>query len=135
MKEGSFRLCFKTRGNLSYLCKMQSEMVPKWQKIIQKIQSDFNKTPDVNAILFLIGMRELGLPRKFTKEEKVELMHIAVCRLLSTSGYYELEGVDSEGWPHWKSTKKLPFIDVFQQENFLRQHIIEYFESEGLLDE
>ncbi len=114
---------------------MQSEMVAKWQKIIQKIQTDFNKTPDVNAILFLIGMREFGLPReKFTKEEKVELMHIAVCRLLSSSGYYELEGVDKDGWPHWKSMKKLPFIDVFQQETFLRQHIIDYFETEGLLD-
>ncbi len=114
---------------------MQSEMVAKWQKIIQKIQQDFNKTPDVNAILFLIGMREYGLPKaKFTKEEKVELMHIAVCRLLSSSGYYELEGIDADGWPHWKSMKKLPFIDVFQQETFLRQHIIDYFESEGLME-
>ncbi len=113
---------------------MQSELVAKWQQVVQKIQQDFNKTPDVNAILFLIGMREFGMPRaKFTKEEKVELMHIAVCRLLSTSGYYELEGIDNDGWPHWKSVKKLPNIDMLQQETFLRQHIIEYFESEGLL--
>jgi hypothetical protein len=54
---------------------------------------------------------------------------------LSSSGYYELEGIDADGWPHWKSTKKLPFIDVFQQETFLRQHIIDYFESEGLLED
>ena len=115
---------------------MQSELVAKWQLIVQKIQQDFNKTPDVNAILFLIGMRELGQPKaKFTKEEKVGLMHIAVCRLLSTSGYYELEGVDKDGWPHWKSVKKLPAADMIQQETFLRQHIIEYFESEGLLEE
>jgi len=114
---------------------MQSELVGKWHQIIQKIQQDFNKTPDVNAILFLIGMREYGLPKlKFSKEEKVQLMHIAVCRLLSQSGYYELEGIDEDGWPHWKSIKKVPYIDVFQQETFLRQHIIEYFESEGLLE-
>jgi len=114
---------------------MQADSVTKWQQIIQKIQQDFQKTPDVNAILFLIGMREYGLPRaKFTKEEKVELMHIAVCRLLSKSGYYELEGIDEDGWPHWKSLKKLPSTDVFQQETFLRHHIIDYFESEGLLE-
>lgn len=119
-----------------YFCvEMQSELVAKWQQIIQKIQKDFNKTPDVNAILFLIGMREYGLPKaKFTKEEKVSLMHIAVCRLLSKSGYYELEGHDDDGWPHWKLLKKLPSIDVLQQETFLRQHIIDYFETEGLLE-
>lgn len=114
---------------------MTSELVPKWQKIVQKIQGDFNKTPDVNAILFLIGMRELGSPRvKFTKEEKVALMHIAVCRLLSQSGYYVLEGHDKDGWPHWKLVRKLPFVDVLQQETILRQHIIDYFETEGLLE-
>ena len=103
--------------------------------IIGKIQQSFNKTPDINAILFLIGVRELGQPKlKFTKEEKVALMHIAVCKLLSKSGYYELEGVDEDGWPHWKLLKKLPNIDMLQQDNFLRQHIIEYFESEGLLE-
>lgn len=115
---------------------MQSEMVAKWQKIILYIQSNFNKTPDVNAILFLIGMREFGAPRtKFTKEEKVALMHIAVCRLLSKSGYYEFEGHDKDGWPHWKLIKKLPSVDVLQQETFLRQHIIDYFETEGILSE
>lgn len=110
-------------------------MVAKWQQIVIYIQNRFNKTPDVNAILFLIGMRELGIPRsKFTKEEKVELMHIAVCRLLSQSGYYRLTGHDKDGWPHWELIKKLPFIDVLQQETFLRQHIIEYFESEQILE-
>ena len=114
---------------------MQSDMVAKWKKVIEKVKDNFNKTPDTNALLFLIGMREYGLPRKnFTKEEKVELMHIAVCRLLSPSGYYTLEGVDKDGWPHWKLQKKLPYIDVLQQETFLRQHIIHYFETEGLLD-
>lgn len=98
---------------------MQSEMVAKWQAIIQKIQQDFNKTPDVNAILFLIGMREFGLPReKFTKEEKVELMHIAVCRLLSSSGYYELEGIDKDGWPHWKSIKNFRLLMCFNRKLF-----------------
>ena len=114
---------------------MLPEYKEKWQLIIGKIQQSFNKTPDINAILFLIGVRELGQPKlKFTKEEKVALMHIAVCKLLSKSGYYKLEGVDEDGWPHWKLLKKLPNIDMLQQDNFLRQHIIEYFESEGLLE-
>ena len=56
-------------------------------------------------------------------------MHIAVCKLLSQSGYYELEGVDQDGWPHWKLVKQLPFINMFEQEVYLRHHIVEYFEN------
>ncbi len=57
-------------------------------------------------------------------------MHIAICRVLSSSGFYELEGVDNDGWPHWKAIKKLPHFDLLEQEQLLKSHIIEYFESE-----
>ncbi len=94
----------------------------------------FGKDPDMNAMLFIIGIRELGaIKQMFTKEEKVKLMHIAVCRLFSTSGYYELEGVDSKGWPRWKRLKDLPYVDIFEQESLMRQHIIDYFEEEEIL--
>jgi hypothetical protein len=99
------------------------------------VQQQFNKTPDLNAILFLIGVRELGeLPDKpFKKEEKVNLMHIAICKLFSLSGYYELEGKDKDGWPHWKLIKPMPNFSIFEQETFIRQHIIEYFEQEQII--
>lgn len=87
----------------------------------------------MNAILLIIGIRELGsLKKKFTKEEKVRLMHIAVCRLFSKSGYYELIGVNTKGWPEWKKLQDLPFIDVFEQESLMRQHIVDYFEEEEI---
>lgn len=112
------------------------EISRKWQQILAQLEQQFGKKPDLNAVLFLIGMRELGALRtKFSKEEKVKLMHIAVCRLLSFSGYYELQGIDSKGWPDWKLVKKLPHTDIFQQEYFLKFHIVEYFESEGILKE
>lgn len=114
---------------------MNEERREIWTKIQQKIQKDFNKKPDLNAILFLIGIRELGtIPEKaFSKTDKVGLIHIAVCRLLSQSGYYSLVGHDNDGWPHWKLEKPLPHFDIFEQETFLREHIIEYFENEELL--
>ena len=66
----------------------------------------------MDAILFLIGVQELGQGfRPFSKEEKQDLMHIAICKVLSFSGFYELEGVDEDGWPHWKMMKKLPHFD------------------------
>jgi hypothetical protein len=85
----------------------------------------------MNALLFLIGVQELGKgPRVFTKEQKQDLMHIAICKLLSLSGYYELEGHDEEGWPHWKPVKSLPHFDLLDQEKLLKMHALEYFEKE-----
>ena len=57
-------------------------------------------------------------------------MHIAVCKVLSYANYYELEGHDAEGWPHWKSINKLPSFDLFAQEKLLKHFVIEYFKTE-----
>ena len=59
----------------------------------------FGKKPDLESVLFLIGIQELGdIRKKFSKEQKQDLMHIAVCTVFSTSGYYELSGADEDGW-------------------------------------
>lgn len=106
----------------------------KWFKIRALIEKTFNKTPDLSAVLYLVGMRELGTTQlKFTKEQKVKLMHIAVCRVMSPSGHYSLQGKDSKGWPIWKLEKQLPHQDLFEQESYLRHHIINYFEEEELI--
>ena len=108
-------------------------MTDKWGKVESYIQQKFNKKPDINAVLFLIGIRELGLLKtKFNKEEKTELLHIALCKVLSYSGYYKQEGVDERGWQQWKSVKKIPSIPLNEQEKLIKQNIIEYFEKENI---
>jgi len=104
----------------------------KWQALIRSLhQSIGTKPKDLNGVLFLIGVQELGSgKRRFSKEEKQDLMHIAICRVLSLSGYYKLEGLDKDGWPHWKLTKKLPHFDLLEQEKLLKMHVLEYFEKE-----
>ena len=77
------------------------ELDMRWKDLLLSLESRFGKQPDLNMVLILIGMRELGqVLTTLKKEEKVNLMHIAVCRLLSEEGYYELEGLDADGWPH-----------------------------------
>ncbi|MDB3869092.1 hypothetical protein OAP07_05560 [Bacteroidia bacterium] len=106
----------------------------KWFKIRSLFEKRFNKSPDLSAILYVIGMRELGKHQtEFKKEEKVRLMHIATCRILSTSGHYVLKGLDSKDWPVWELVEKLPNQDMIQQELYLRHHIIHYFEEEELI--
>ena len=86
---------------------------------------------DLNSVLFLIGAQELGLgPKQFDKEEKQDLIHIGICKVLSLVGYYELIGTDEDGWPHWQATKKLPSLSVGEQEKLLRIQVMEYFDKE-----
>ena len=93
----------------------------------------FGKKPDLETILFLIGVQELGaINPKFSKEQKQELMHVAVCSLLAPSGYYEFEGRDKDGWPHFKQLKQMPVMNPFEQESFLKDHVLLYFEENGL---
>ena len=108
------------------------ELQRKWSRLLTRVQQSIGKRPkDLNGMLFLIGVQELGKgPQNFSKEEKQDLMHIAICKVLSYSGYYALEGVDKDGWPHWKSIKKLPKFDLLEQEKLLKMHVIEYFEEE-----
>ena len=103
-----------------------------WAKMLSFICDQIGKRPkDLNAVLFLIGVQELGAGKKTcTKEEKQDLMHIAICKVLSLSGFYALDGVDSEGWPHWIAKKTLPHFDLLEQEKLLKIHILEYFETE-----
>ena len=84
----------------------------------------------MNAILFLIGVQELGRWKtNFTKEEKQDLMHIAVCRLLSYDGYYEFTGRDADGWPHFEALKPYRKKGVKEQEDYLKTKVIQYFKD------
>ncbi|MBL7825279.1 MAG: hypothetical protein JNJ57_01520 [Saprospiraceae bacterium] len=90
--------------------------------------------PDLNTVLFLIGIQELGRWQKnFTKEEKQDLMHIGVCSLLSQKGYFEFLGRDQDGWPHFKQVLELPAANTFEQEQLLKRCAIDYFK--GWVDE
>ncbi|MBC8111717.1 MAG: hypothetical protein H7Y04_11710 [Verrucomicrobia bacterium] len=111
---------------------MPENIVQDWENLLEKIEKVIGKKPaDLNAVLFLIGLQELGQGLKqFTKEQKQDLMHIAVCKILSRHGYYEFEGYDEQGWSHWKLIKKLPFLDILSQEDLLKSYIIDYFENE-----
>ncbi|MDB5209974.1 MAG: hypothetical protein JWQ30_801 [Sediminibacterium sp.] len=104
----------------------------RWWNLEAKLVERFGKKPDLEAVLFLIGMQETGfMIEKISKEQKQDLMHVAVCKVLSQSGYYILEGNDEEGWPHYKQVKELPVMILYEQENFIKDHVLLYFEQTG----
>jgi hypothetical protein len=110
---------------------MQDDIQQRWWKLEGELTERFGKKPDLEAILFLIGIQETGfLNQNISKEQKQDLMHVAMCRILKSSGYYREDGRDDEGWPHFTQLKELPALSVPEQENFIRDHILLYFEQQ-----
>lgn len=130
---------YPLKGIGAYICSMQyakDDIQIRWLKLRIKLKELYDIKPEMDGILFLIGVQELGAGhQKYTKEQKQDLMHIAVCTILLPSAYYINEGYDEEGWPHFKQLKSLPALDLIAQENFLRDHVLLYFDQVFKQDE
>lgn len=115
---------------------MDFEFEKRWKLLVEQLESQFGEEIDVEAILFLIGVQELGQgKRRFKKDEKLELMHIAICRVLEPFGYYAFSHFDKDQWPHYETVKKLPYLKDEEQKHLMRRAILEYFETEDLIRE
>jgi hypothetical protein len=106
----------------------------EWLRVRHLVRDSMGKTelPDLQSILYLIGIQELGRwdgDKSFTKEEKQDLMHIAVCTLLEDEGYYTFGGRDQDGWPHWKENNAFKISGLEDQELFLKKKVIRYFQA------
>ena len=60
-------------------------------------------------------------------------MHVAICTVLGSSGFYSLDVIDEQGWPHFTQLKELPVLGLMEQENFLKDHILLYFEQQEFI--
>ena len=107
----------------------------RWQEILRQLENNIGKRPkDLNSVLFLIGVQELGQgPRKFKKDEKLDLMHIGICTVLEPLGYYRYSYRDNDGWIHFDVVKKLPFLGDSDQKALMRRAVIEYFERTEII--
>ncbi len=109
---------------------MEESFEYRWYKVRKLVNEQFGQRPDVNAMLFLIGMNEVGIVKEeWSKEEKQDLMHVAVCKLLSSEGYYKFVGTDADGWHHYEQNTTMPVLDLKSQEALLKHKIVDYFEQ------
>lgn len=106
------------------------ELKERWQLVVKKLSDQFadGAILDLDAIIYLIGVQELGqLDRSYKKDQKLDLMHIAICKLLIPYGYYELDFVDNDGWPHYKTLEALPSLKAGEQSVLMKEAIVNYF--------
>ena len=88
--------------DISKFTEESSSNTNKWKQIEEFFMQNFTdgERPDLDTILFLIGVQELGQGKKrFKKDDKLNLLHIAVCRVLEPFGFYRFDGLDPDGWP------------------------------------
>ena len=113
------------------------QLKQRWDLIVQKLSDQFSEGEDLDldAIIYLIGVQELGqLDRKFKKDHKLDLMHIAICKLLVPYGFYEFDFVDEEGWPHYKVKEALPHLKAGEQSILMKDAIVNYFVETEFID-
>ena len=109
----------------------------RWELVVQKLSEQFAEGDvlDLDSIIYLIGVQELGqLHRSFKKDEKMHLMHIAICRLLEPYGYYEFDFIDDDGWPHYKTLETLPFLKAGEQSVLMKEAIVNYFLESSFIE-
>jgi len=102
----------------------------RWDQLVSFLSERFadGETLDLDAIIYLVGVQELGQPhRSYKKDEKVNLMHIAICRLLEPFGYYRFEYFDEDGWPHYSVAEQLPPLKAGEQTVLMKEAIVQYF--------
>ncbi|MBD1260243.1 hypothetical protein HZY62_06575 [Maribacter polysiphoniae] len=106
------------------------QLKERWEQLVEKLSNQFadGDVLELDAIIYLVGIQELGqYQNTFKKDEKLNLMHIAICRLLEPYGYYEFEYFDEEGWPHYTIKEELPPLKAGEQSVLMKEAIVSYF--------
>ncbi|MCT4581870.1 MAG: hypothetical protein N4A35_10665 [Flavobacteriales bacterium] len=112
---------------------MDFELEKEWRAVVNKASENFDEELDLQAILFVLGLQELNKGYvDLTKDQKLEVMHIAICTLLEPYGYYEFKGRDQDGWPHFERKESIPLLNEQEQEKFLKEAIIDYFKRTAI---
>lgn len=104
------------------------ELMKNWAKVRAYMELHFEKKPDIQGFLFLIGVNEKGEIREYEKEEKQDLMHLGMCKLLEDE-YFKYDYTDADGWDHYTEIQPLPPMFIKMQETFLKEKIVQYFQK------
>jgi hypothetical protein len=114
-----------------------TQLKERWERLVNILSNQFSQGEDLDldAIIYLIGVQELGkVHQKFKKDEKLNLMHIAICRLLEPYGFYEFDYFDEEGWPHYIVKEELPPLKAGEQSVLMKEAIVNYFVERELIE-
>ena len=106
----------------------------RWRALVLKLEKRFNDEMTLKGILYLIGVQELNMGiKRFGREEKLDILHVAVCKILTPFGFYKFDRVDEDGWPHWIELKALKGLDEQKQGLLMKEAIINHLNNQSAL--
>ena len=88
---------------------------------------EYNSKSLNKGILYLIGVQELNLGiKQYEREEKVNVLHVAICKILTPFGFYKFDRIDEDGWPHYIELKAIKTLSDNQQELLMKEAVVKY---------
>jgi len=104
----------------------------RWAKLQRWVEHRFGKKADMEGILFLVGIQELGhgfLP-DLDKDRKEQIVVEGAYCVLETLGYYERVGMERTGHWIWEQRHELPAdLSKEAEEHMLRRAVLRYFDK------
>ena len=108
----------------------------RWDRLISILNERFSdaETIDVEGVLYLVGLQELGqIHQKMKKDDNINLIHIGICTVLEPYGYYRFDFYDEEGWPHFELLEALPNLKPGEQSILIKEALVGYFLKRELI--
>ena len=105
-------------------------MCSDWHQLTVYLKNTFSIKGDLLSVLFLVGIQEAGTGfRKYTQDEKTELIKLAKYTLLSLAGYFQkIELADRDPLFIPSEKKSLPG-NPDQIETILKNELLSYFNN------
>lgn len=107
---------------------MTVDLNQRWQEFLEQASYHFKVTANQEFLLFMIGMQELGQGFKsYSKQEKMDIINLARCRLLTMSDFLRQTGVDADGWPTFEVLKDENELLPSERDKLLKESMMTYF--------
>ena len=122
----------KVRKNQS----RDKKLKDRWDRLLIVLSERFSdgEALDVEGVLYLIGLQELGqVHQNMKKDDNVNLIHIGICTVLEPYGYYRFDFFDKEGWPHFELLEELTPLKPGEQSILMKEALVEYFLKRELI--
>ena len=99
----------------------------RWGVLVKNLEKRFNQEITLKGILYLIGVQELNRGvQEYSREQKINVLHVAVCKILTPFGFYKFDKIDEDGWPHYIELKAIKKLSEKNQESLMKEAVIKY---------
>lgn len=104
-----------------------NDLDKKWNQLLDKLEEQFNQEMTLKGVLYLIGVQELNLGiKQYDRHEKVNVLHVAICKILTPFGFYKFNRIDEDGWPHYTELKAIKNLSESEQELLMKEAVLKY---------